>query len=147
MKITDPDDKLNCKLELNGKTARTKTLLSYTSSLKDTKDLLTEHGFDGVSEKSFKASGVSALLDKKTSLSDVQVILIALPFPFYSDSKFPKSRFMEDGKPHKQCYIIMILQSQEGKKSRMFYLPNNLFQDMAIYITTILYTSSSNPIR
>ena len=111
------------------------------------RDLLTEHGFAGVSEKSFKASGVSALLDKKTSLSDVQVILIVLPFPFYSDSKFPKSRFMEDGKPHKQCYIIMILQSQEGKKSRMFYLPNNLFQDMAIYITTILYTSSSNPIR
>ena len=126
MKITEPDDKLNCKLGLNGKTARTKTLFSYTSSLKDTKDLLTEHGFTGVSEKSFKASGVSALLDKKTSLSDVQVILIALPFPFYSDSKFPKSRFMEDGKPHKQCYIIMILQSQEGKKSRMFYLPNNL---------------------
>ena len=73
MKITEPDDKLNCKLGLNGKTARTKTLLSYTSSLKDTKDLLTEHGFDGASEKSFKASGVSALLDKKTSLSDVQV--------------------------------------------------------------------------
>ena len=73
MKITEPDDKLNCKLGLNGKTARTKTLLSYTSSLKDTKDLLTEHGFAGVSEKSFKASGVSALLDKKTSLSYVQV--------------------------------------------------------------------------
>ena len=73
-------------------------------------------------------------------------VRIALPFPFYSDSKFSKSRFTEDGKPHKQCYIIMILQSQEGKKSRMFYLPNNLFQDMAIYITTVFYTSSYNPI-
>ena len=91
MKITEPDDKLNCKLGLNGKTARTKTLLSYTSSLKDTKDLLTEHGFAGVSEKSFKASGVSALLDKKTSLSDVQVILLTFPFLFYSNSKFFKN--------------------------------------------------------
>ena len=84
MKITEPDDKLNCKLGLNGKTARTKTLLSYTSSLKDTKELLTEHGFAGVSEKSFKASGVSALLDKKTSLSDVQVILFIFSIPLLS---------------------------------------------------------------
>ena len=78
MKITEPDDKLNCKLEMNGKASRTKTLLSYTTSLKDTKELLAKHGFDGASEKSFKASGVSALLDKKTSLSDVQVILFIL---------------------------------------------------------------------
>ena len=55
-----------------------KTFLSYTASLKDTKELLAKHGFDGASEKLFKASGVSALLDKKTSLSDVQVILFIL---------------------------------------------------------------------
>ena len=84
MKITEPDDKLNCKLEMSGKVARTKTLLSYTASLKDTKELLAKHGFDGASEKSFKASGVSALLDKKTSLSDVQVLLIIF---LYSSSK------------------------------------------------------------
>lgn len=81
MKITEPDDKLNCKLEMNGKISRTKTLLSYTTSLKDTKELLAKHGFAGASEKSFKASGVSALLDKKTSLSDVQVILFIFSFP------------------------------------------------------------------
>lgn len=76
MKITEPEDKLNCKLEINGKESRTKLSLSYTASLKDTKELLTKHGVNGASEKSFKASGVSALLDKKTSLSDVQVILM-----------------------------------------------------------------------
>ena len=81
MKITEPDDKLNCKLEMNGKASRTKTLLLYTTSLKDTKELLAKHGFDGASEKSFKASGVSALLDKKTSLSDVQVILFIFSSP------------------------------------------------------------------
>ena len=75
MKITEPDDKLNCKLEMSGKVSRTKTLLSYTASLKDTKELLAKHGFDGASEKSFKARGVSALLDNKASLSDVQVLL------------------------------------------------------------------------
>ena len=30
-------------------------------------------GIDGISEKSFKVSGVTTLLDKKTSLSDVQI--------------------------------------------------------------------------
>ena len=129
MKITEPDDKLNCKLGMNGKTSRTKTLLSYTTSLKDTKEFLTEHGFSGVSEKSFKASGVSALLDKKTSLSDVQVILY-----YFSPSSsilvvnFSKYRSTEDGKPHRQCYITMILQYQAEKKFRMFYLLNDLFQ-------------------
>ena len=33
-----------------------KTLLSYTTSLEDTKELLAKHGFDCASEKSFKAA-------------------------------------------------------------------------------------------
>ena len=36
-------------------------------------ELLLCHGIDGVTEKSFKASGVTVLLDKKTSITDVQI--------------------------------------------------------------------------
>ena len=73
MKFTDPGDILNCRLSRNGKEARPNTKLSYSQSLQDSKDLLRQHGITEVSEKSFKASGVTVLLDKKTSITDVQV--------------------------------------------------------------------------
>ena len=47
--------------------------LSYSQSLKDSKELLEQYGVKEVSEKSFKASGVTVLLDKKTSITDVQI--------------------------------------------------------------------------
>ena len=64
---------LNCRLSSFGAKSRPGTKLSYNQSLKDTKDLLASHGIDSASEKSFKASGVTVLLDKKASLTDVQI--------------------------------------------------------------------------
>lgn len=64
---------LNCRLSNFGSKSRPNTKLSYSQSLKDTKDLLATHGINSASEKSFKASGVTILLDKKASLTDVQV--------------------------------------------------------------------------
>ena len=64
---------LNCRLTFNARRSRPATKLSYAQSLKDSKDLLLCHGIDGVTEKSFKASGVTVLLDKKTSITDVQI--------------------------------------------------------------------------
>ena len=43
------------------------------STIKDTKELTGSFGYDGVTEKSFKASGVTVLLGKNTPLHDVQV--------------------------------------------------------------------------
>ena len=66
-------EKLNCRLKPNGKPNQ-KLPLSYGASLKDTKDLLSRHGHgEGFSEKSFKSTGVTVLLDSGTSLPDVQV--------------------------------------------------------------------------
>ena len=64
---------LNCRLTRNGQAARPNTKLSYSQSLQDSKDIMKRYGVANITEKSFKASGVTALLDKKTSLSDVQV--------------------------------------------------------------------------
>ena len=73
MKFKADDDVLNCRLTRNGKTARPSTKLSYGQSLADSKEIMKRYGIVDFSEKSFKASGVTTLLDKKTSLSDVQV--------------------------------------------------------------------------
>ena len=64
---------LNCRLSQYGIRSRPNTKLSYSQSLKDTKELLSAHGIENASEKSFKASGVTVLLDKKASLTDVQI--------------------------------------------------------------------------
>ena len=47
--------------------------MAYSQILKDTKYLTSEYGYENVTEKSFKASGVTVLLDKNTPLHDVQV--------------------------------------------------------------------------
>ena len=73
MKFANPGDILNCRLTRNGKEARPNTKLSYSQSLQDSKNLLKQYGIEEVSEKSFKASGVTVLLDKKTPITDVQI--------------------------------------------------------------------------
>ena len=73
MKLEHDDDLLNCRISLNGKTARSRAKLSYSQALKDTKDLTSEFGYENVTEKSFKASGVTVLLEKNTPLHDVQI--------------------------------------------------------------------------
>ena len=72
MNFQSPEDILNCRLARNGR-VRPNTKLSYSQSLKDSKTIMKRFGVPNISEKSFKASGVTTLLDKKTSLSDVQV--------------------------------------------------------------------------
>ena len=64
---------LNCRLTFNGKSSRPIAPLAYSQALKDTKDLTSRYGYEYVTEKSFKASGVTVLLDKNTPLHDVQV--------------------------------------------------------------------------
>ena len=73
MKLSEPKDILNCRLSRNGKEARPNMKLSYSQSLQDSKKLLEQFGITDVSEKSFKASGVTVLLDKKTPIVDVQI--------------------------------------------------------------------------
>ena len=73
MGFQSAEDVLNCRLTRNGKSARPDTKLSYGQSLKDSKTVMKRFGVTDISEKSFKASGVTTLLDRKTSLSDVQV--------------------------------------------------------------------------
>ena len=73
MNFKSMEDILNCRLSINGKSARPNTKLSYCQSLKDSKTIMKKFGITDISEKSFKASGVTTLLDRKTSLSDVQV--------------------------------------------------------------------------
>ena len=73
MNFKSAEDILNCRLTRNGKAARPDKKLSYCQSLKDSKTIMKRFGIVDISEKSFKASGVTTLLDKKTSLSDVQV--------------------------------------------------------------------------
>lgn len=73
MKFSEPSDILNCRLTRNGMESSPKMKLSYSQSLKDSKELLEQYGVKEVSEKSFKASGVTVLLDKKTSITDVQI--------------------------------------------------------------------------
>lgn len=72
MKFTNGTDFLNCRLTWKAAAARPTTKLSYSESLKTTKELLGRFGYDG-SEKSFKASGVTILLDSQVPLTDVQV--------------------------------------------------------------------------
>ena len=50
-------------------------------------ELLLCHGIDGVTEKSFKASGVTVLLDKKTSITDVQILWKSEQTPLFCMSK------------------------------------------------------------
>ena len=73
MNFKSSEDILNCRLTRNGKEARPHTKLSYSQSLKDSKTIMKRFGIADISKKSFKASGVTTMLDKKTSLSDVQV--------------------------------------------------------------------------
>ena len=73
MNFKSSEDILNCCLTRNGKEARPHTKLSYSQSLKDSKTIMKRFGIADISKKSFKASGVTTMLDKKTSLSDVQV--------------------------------------------------------------------------
>ena len=73
MQFKSDSDTLNCRLSFSGKTSRPTTQLAYSQALKDTKELTESFGYDGVTEKSFKASGVTVLLDKNTPLHDVQV--------------------------------------------------------------------------
>ena len=73
MNFKSSEDILNCRLTRNGKEARPHAKLSYCQSLKDSKITMKRFGIADISEKSFKASGVTTLLDKRTSLSDVQV--------------------------------------------------------------------------
>ena len=73
MKFKTAEDILNCRLTRNGRSSRPDTKLSYSQSLKDSKTIMKRFGVSNISEKSFKASGVTTLLDRKTSLSDVQV--------------------------------------------------------------------------
>ena len=69
MDISEPSHLLNCKLDITGKKPRRHHLLSYTASLSDTKKLLTKYGVKDMSEKSFKSSGVSVLLDKQARIA------------------------------------------------------------------------------
>ena len=73
MQFKSAEDILNCRLTRNSKAARPDTKLSYSQSLKDSKTIMARFGVANISERSFEASGVTTLLDKKTSLSDVQV--------------------------------------------------------------------------
>ena len=73
MKFNSATDILNCRITRNGKSARPDAKLSYSQSLQDSKEITKRFGLPDISEKSFKASGVTTLLDKKTSLTDVQV--------------------------------------------------------------------------
>ena len=73
MNFKTDQDVLNCRLSINGKSARAQTNLAYQQALKDSKELTTKFGYQNVTEKSFKSSGVTVLLDKKTPLHDVQI--------------------------------------------------------------------------
>ena len=73
MGFKDGTEILNCRLQINGARASPDKKLSYAQSLKDSRELLRKYGILEASEKSFKASGVTVLLDKRTSLTDVQV--------------------------------------------------------------------------
>ena len=73
MKFANGTDFLNCRLTWKATSARPTTKLSYSQSLKETKELLKRFGYNDASEKSFKASGVTVLLDSQVPLTDVQV--------------------------------------------------------------------------
>lgn len=73
MNFKSGEDVLNCRLTRDGKLARPRTKLSYGQSLQDSKAIMRKYGLPEISEKSFKASGVTTLLDNKTPLTDVQI--------------------------------------------------------------------------
>ena len=74
MELKKSEELLNCRLNYNGTKSRPKLKLSYSQSLKDTKELLSKFGCEGnFSEKSFKSSAVTIMLDKGVPLVDVQV--------------------------------------------------------------------------
>ena len=85
---------LNCRLTFNGKSSRPIAPLAYSQALKDTKDLTSRYGYEYVTEKSFKASGVTVLLDKNTPLHDVQVFggWKSLETPMYYHNSSVKRR-------------------------------------------------------
>ena len=66
-------ESLNCRLTRRGY-PRPNTRLSYSSSLSDTKELLSKFGYKGsFSEKSLKASAVTIALDKGAPITDIQI--------------------------------------------------------------------------
>ena len=74
MELKKDDELLNCRLTINGRKSRPKYKLSYSQSLADTKELLNRYGIEGqFSEKSFKSSAVTIMLDKGAPLVDVQI--------------------------------------------------------------------------
>ena len=74
MNLKEDEESLNCRLNINGLKSRPMFRLSYSKSLADTKELLSRFGCDGkFSEKTFKSSAVTIMLDKGAPLVDVQV--------------------------------------------------------------------------
>ena len=74
MELNKSEELLNCRLNNSATKSRPKFKLSYSQSLKDTKELLNRFGCEGqFSEKSFKSSAVTIMLDKGAPLVDVQI--------------------------------------------------------------------------
>ena len=67
MQFRTGGDILHCRLSFDGKSSRPHSPLAYSQALKDTKELTSNYGYSGVTEKSFKASRVTVLLDQNTS--------------------------------------------------------------------------------
>ena len=70
---------LNCRI-LNSKVLKSKPTekLSYTSSLENSKKLLSSLGLEGlVMEKSFKSSGVSDAIEKDVPIRSCPLITLA----------------------------------------------------------------------
>ena len=94
MQFRTGNDILHCRLSFDGKSSRPHLPLAYSQALKDTKELTSNYGYSGVTEKSFKASGVTVLLDKNTPLHDVQVFggWKSLETPMYYHNSSVKRR-------------------------------------------------------
>lgn len=74
MELQKDEEFLNCRLNISSSKSRPTFRLSYSKSLADTKELLSRFGCEGqFSEKSFKSSAVTILLDKGAPLVDVQI--------------------------------------------------------------------------
>ena len=74
MELKKDGDLLNCRLNISGSKSRPSFRLSYSKSLADTKELLSRFGCEGqFSEKTFKSSAVTIMLDKGAPLVDVQI--------------------------------------------------------------------------
>ena len=71
---------LNCRLTRNRRAARPNTMLSYSQSLQDSKDIMKRYGVVNISEK---ASGVTA--SKKKSRDQYTLVAVAV---FISSQSF-----------------------------------------------------------